>query len=505
MLNEIISRVCPINQLINTVDEFFQSMFDLEQLRSKRIIENHLVPYLNTLRDDLHVVVEAPYIDKMYRDAYYNYYSSKLENYHRDTIRISFFDTKIDDYSFRDMDEEGEKLKILKDHYLGFLVLRPTFPKIIGRNALSPKAKKENNIICCLAKINSTANSIKLKVQAFPHASQDNQTITCAETTVWALLEYFGNKYPDYKPVLPSTINKLLHKFSYKRLIPSDGLTAEQVTYAVRELGFGAMIYSKKKQLDFDTIISMYVESGIPIIGVLKNSDSSIGHALNIVGREIDDPNEIIKITNFIELKGGMKLIDYNNIKRRYVFIDDNYPPFQVSNIDFPCKTYYSEERWHTCEIKSIIIPLHPKIYLDATRARKNFLQVLSSKTLNIKLDETSVIRVFLCSTRSYREYIATNKDLDIKTKELILSIRMSKFIWIAELSKLHSFKDNKCDGFLIQDATEPVEYSDKTMLSNHSILTGYMDGVVFRQDFGRFREIVTFAQPFANYTGNLN
>lgn len=51
---------------------------------------------------------------------------------------------------------------------------------------------------------------VKLFIEGFPHSSQDSETITCAETTIWAAMEYFGTRYSDYKPVLPSTIIKTM-------------------------------------------------------------------------------------------------------------------------------------------------------------------------------------------------------------------------------------------------------------------------------------------------------
>jgi hypothetical protein len=40
-------------------------------------------------------------------------------------------------------------------------------------------------------------------------------------------MEYFGNRYAEYNPVLPSKIIHSLSNFSYERQIPSLGLTAE--------------------------------------------------------------------------------------------------------------------------------------------------------------------------------------------------------------------------------------------------------------------------------------
>ena len=97
--------------------------------------------------------------------------------------------------------------------------------------------------------------------------------------------------------------------------MPSEGLTAEQVTFAIRELGFGAMIYSRNKYADsFNSIISTYIESGIPVVAVLSNG--KIGHAVNIIGREIAAPQQVIDSAplNLDEGNGQRTIIDFNKI-----------------------------------------------------------------------------------------------------------------------------------------------------------------------------------------------
>src|SRR5207244_2549981 len=83
---------------------------------------------------DVTIGIESFYIDKLYRDAYYHYYSSKLKEYKRNCIRLSFFSTHIDLEDFY----SAEGVRKLQDNFLGFIVLRPTAPNIIGRNVLRP-------------------------------------------------------------------------------------------------------------------------------------------------------------------------------------------------------------------------------------------------------------------------------------------------------------------------------------------------------------------------------
>ncbi|MEO3402832.1 hypothetical protein AAFN85_02955 [Mucilaginibacter sp. CAU 1740] len=505
--NPLRVEIFPIDQVAAHISTLFVEDYGLAVAVADKIVAKHLVDYFKTLKENLYVLVERKYVDKMYRDAYYHYYSSKLNPYYRDCIRLSFFDTEMVTDDFKRFDATGiETLKSrISEHYLGFLVLRPTFPRIIGRNALSPRAIINDNIECCLAKIAATVYAVKQKVLAFPHASQDHQTMTCAETTVWSILEYFGNKYPEYKPVLLSTINQTLHKFSYKRLLPSDGLTAEQITYAIRDFGFGAMIYSREEQekvsYDFNSIISTYVESGIPVIAVLENEE--LGHAVNIIGRTKHSPGSVTGTEPHVTLSNGLAVIDFNKIERKYVLIDDNQPPYQLAKLDKPCEDYITDERWHSCDITNIIVPLYHRIYLDAVVATKNFYNAFRNSIIGVNDGEKRVARIFLASTRTYKQYVAMNETLNILVKEMILALPMPKFIWVAEVSKLDSYEKGDCDELYIQDATEPYKNSD--VLSNLSFLACYTDGTFFVQNFGKFERVRTFAHPFQQFKENLN
>lgn len=51
--------------------------------------------YFSVLIPNLAVVVEYPYVDKVYRNSYYRYYSGKAKQVSRDCIRLSFSSIQI--------------------------------------------------------------------------------------------------------------------------------------------------------------------------------------------------------------------------------------------------------------------------------------------------------------------------------------------------------------------------------------------------------------------------
>ncbi|AYL96529.1 hypothetical protein [Mucilaginibacter celer] len=448
--------------------------------------------YVKSFCSPLWFVIEHPYVDKFYRDTYYNYYSSKLGDYSRDSIRVSVFSEEISDEQFR----SENQVTRLRNTYLGFFTIRPTFPSVIGRSVLSPYVFQNNNFVCCKTGFNVTANGVKFNAIGFPHSSQDAETITCAETTIWSIVEYFSHKYPIYKPVLPSHINAAINRYSVERLIPSKGLTATLVSYALKEFGFSVKIYAKNAYgADFDLLLKTYIESGIPIVGAMSNN-LGIGHAFNIIGREVPSDAAIDSIpVAEIANDGNLHISDYYTMPLNYVFIDDNYPPYQMTTINNP-SGYYTNPKWQGCEISMFIAPLYPKIYLEADTARKLANSYIKRfQKLGIFTRTEVIAKTFLTSSRSYKEYIALKSGLEKDAQELLMSTSLPKFIWVTELSDKDHLKHGKCFGVILLDATEPKQ---------EGVVATLLEGTYLSYDFSKFEIIDIPLHPFSVYNSNL-
>ena len=123
-------------------------------------------------------------------------------------------------------------------------------------------------------------------------------------------------------------------RFSFERLVPSKGLTAGQISFVLRELGFGVKIYSANTyKNDFLKLLRTYVESGIPVVGVIQNN-KGIGHALNVIGRKSIKKQDIDELNISAHIKNNVKVYDFANIDTEYVFIDDKYPPYRIASIN---------------------------------------------------------------------------------------------------------------------------------------------------------------------------
>ena len=463
-----------------------------------KAIRQHVTDFvkenLSTLRDDLYVVVEFDYVDSVYRDSYYGYFATKNQQYNKNCLRLSFFDNAFD------QDVKFSNIENIKSNYLGFLILRPIY-KCIGRNVISPKAKKKpySDILMNVVAVDTSCMGVKLKAVGFPHASQDGETMTCAQTTIWALMEYYGNKYTLYCPTFPSMINTILKNYSYERQLPSSGLTYNQISVVLRQLGFGPKIYAytKDRHDQFFENFACYIESGIPLAVAIKGM--GIGHAIVCIGRSKVDRSSIIK-SGKVSFS-GKEMYSWNKAISTvpFVFNDDNKPSYQQGTLPYITK-YYKKSQWDNAMVSHFIAPLYSKIYMEAGSAISITNYIVSHDIINA--NENSVIRTFLTSSRTYREYLVNNQSFDETNKQALLQVQLPKFVWVSEISDMENFLNFKVNHLLLLDATGSKRTDSLTnvlFLLSRGLYKGYDASL---KDFKTYK--TTFPVSFDCFAGNL-
>ena len=446
-------------QFIKIVAGLLSAEFNLPEYYAGKVVTNALQSFCGQLRDDISVYFETEYVDKVYRDSYYRYYSSKAAQYTRDCIRLSFFDNSSGAFSHGTIAECPDK--DVRDAYRGFLIIRPTIPQIVGRSAISPKVFKNFDFKSCLVDVKTTVDGLKVDVSAFPSSSQDAESITCAETSLWALMEYFGNKYPEYTPIKPSDVIEALRNTVIGRQLPSSGLSAEGLTYAIKSFGFGPRLYHRDAFPKLHNILGCYVESGIPMVTALSNRgmsvDEDIGHAVLCVGHEIVTERMIDtavanKIDHISSPNGLIDILDFDDIDKKFVFIDDNFPPYQCDYLATPTDRY-SDSSWKACRVESIIAPLYDKIYMESYLAKEYIRTLIKTPYFAYLCGHQITMRTYLCSTRSYRNYVRQS-NMSTDMKRIISDLFMPKFVWVTELSDADGLKNEQVTDLILLDAT---------------------------------------------------
>jgi hypothetical protein len=487
--NEWITLISvPVSTIGSELSQLLFQRYGFSESGCKRIINS----YFQSIRCDLTITIELPYVDKVFRNSYYHYYSSKHHRYERDCIRLSLFEGNVIDPHF----DSCEFSEALISAFLGVIIIRPTYPQLFGRTLLSPKAFKQHDFAVCLTKASCSINGIKFHIDAFPHASQDSEHLTCAETSIWSIMEYFGHTYPDYIPALPSDIITALSNPAFERVVPSHGLSVTQISFALKQFGFGPRIYSHEayldREADFRRILSWYVESGIPVIVALENG--STGHAVLFIGHE-NISGSYQTWLNSSDPQADGRIADTGDFDKRYIVIDDNYPPYQSCTFDSPT-SYYTSPAFKGFRITAFVVPLHPRVYLEPFEAYCLALHVLKN-IIGVPSDTRSIItRFFLTSSRSYKNWIYRSSYLQKDLRNIILTNTMPKFIWVMELSDRNRFSDCTANGMILIDATGD-DSLDSVLLFAHA-------GKVFLRVNGIYKDVETGFTDFPCYENNL-
>lgn len=453
----IITDFLSKTELEQIVPEFVEDVFNID----RKLVDKQIEPILKTLKDDIICFIEYPYVDKFYRDTYYTFFSKKHNSYNRNSIRLSFFSSKLDVNCYL----QTESSEIEK-HFWGFISLRPTTYRIIGHSLISPLALKKNSFVCCLVRKTVLIYGKKLAVHGFPYCSQDNESITCSEATIINLFDYFGNKYAEYSTILPSQVAKILSRQSYQRQLPAHGLPTENISYVLKKLGFGTVVYSSDSNNrsndiyepdEFKDLLYTYIESGIPIIATLSTRKSH--HAVLVIGRE--DIKEDIKFTKKSRFKSKNKQYEFSEAFKKLLVMNDNHSPYEM--IDYT-KPIFDADAQTFYQFKSFIIPLYAKVHLDAYQFKQFFHIVIENlhkdpETEHIRFmneNEENIYRFFLTSSKSYKNYLSNSDSISDEFKSLTIDKAMPKFIWVGEIiiGNTISLKQ-EVQSIVVVDATE--------------------------------------------------
>ena len=110
---------------------------------------------------------------------------------------------------------------------------------------------------------------------------------------------------------------------------------------------------------------------------------------------------------------------------------------------------------WKDCEMNYLIVPLYPRVFLEATSARKLVIEIICTPDFQFhEFGATVVFRLFLASSRTFKSTIVNNLSLSEELRNLILLKSMPKFIWVAEIGTNESFIKKESMGMVILDAT---------------------------------------------------
>lgn len=236
------------------------------------------------------------------------------------------------------------------------------------------------------------------------------------------------------------------------RQLPSQGLTVQELANGLNANGHPCLVYAEKDvssgelhTRDF-ALMSIYLESGIPVIVALQNDTA--GHAVIAIGHQELDISDI-------SLHACSRIwTETSEFRQAIVLIDDNLPPYSIAPIHDPASNY-TDKSFQGMKITSFLVPLQRHMHLDAGPCYDLVKDILNHKQVGLALSGSGwLTRLFLTGGHSFKEFILRDSLLDDKLREYLLSLSFPKFIWCCELYETSGYEAGRAEGLLLIDAT---------------------------------------------------
>lgn len=444
--------------------------------------------------------IETYYIDREYRDSYYSHYSEWHLETSRYCWRLVLFSGNVCNL-LDEISLNKNAVQKLQKRIMGTIVIRPIKNASIGRTLIDPYYLL-SEVCVRRSKYRIYYSGIKFTIRAFPFSMQDRVTTSCAEVTLLNILDYYSNQYTDYQFLLPSQINNIIKKSHYDRVLPTSGLSYQNISRVLYKTGFSPKLYFVGMNVDSDKIrrlLSYYVESGMPVaIGI--DNGNSYGHSIICIGHGKCD-------TSFAKIKANQETIELPNKKivlansiysyNNFIVQDDARLPYH-SIINKENDYFKYPEDIGEFRLKCLVAPLYRRMYMDAQRAETTIMNILTSifspvddYKIGLNEDRPLIYRLFLASSRHFKQFRMKFVKDDWLNK-LYREIALPQFVWVCELYNPEGFSDNKAFGEIVLDAT----YSGRNLLEScllinypnkHLAKDQYQVGMFFDKDYNPF------------------
>lgn len=418
------------------------------------------------------IVVEYPYCEKDYLSTYYIHYSKKFHKFRKDCCRLHI------------LAENNE--------YCGYIVLRPTVKGTkLGTSYIDPHIIIKEDAYLMLSNYKVHILGQEFSCRSFPWMMQETDISVCAHVSLWTVLRYYGNKYKNYTECAMGDIIEKIQG-DWGRKTPSGGLTPLQIADVLKLFNFSPIVRGgekRKSDMFLDEMIS-YIESGIPMIAFI----SSKQHAISIMGHgkvnyeKLDDPDIVEQMKD----KENNIILHSKLISSLYV-MEDNCFPYRKITKELP--TSESDVDYYMQEIAYAVIPLYPRMQLVYNEVYERYVALVEAKVMN--WEEIKISRIYITSSNSLKRVIAETSGIAKGLKDIILTLRMPKFIWCIDIAGVENYKNGLTSGKIIIDTTCPTQETEPWLLMHDSERIRYLDE-------NEIKEKHCKVKPYKIYTNNL-
>ena len=222
--------------------------------------------------------------------------------------RLHFFSSEFDEEQWRDFVRRAndggrdEVERLLAEHYLGFMVVKPLPGSPIGRTVLRTFDRRasggERREFPTIRRYKVNLTGLSLSVDGLAFQQQDRGVSACATTALWSALQRTAPLERLPSPT-PAQITEAASRYRLPegRSLPSEGLHFDQLCEAVRATGLAPVLLTSISPREDQSNLATYLQSGLPVLLAIGPLGPGEGHAVCGVGLRLravqpaTDPN----------------------------------------------------------------------------------------------------------------------------------------------------------------------------------------------------------------------
>lgn len=386
------------------------------------------------------VLIERDYVDKDYRSTFYHFYAKKGRRYRDDCVRLHLFDETVSfDADKLDIHSAGESVR---DHYFGYLVLRPTITGTIGRSILPPDVRTGASGMVIQARHKVSLLGYSLTVWGFPSMAQHTDISVCAHVSCWAILRHYSRVFPQHREVLIHEVTKMASAFDPGGLTPSLGLNVPQAERIFQAAGGYPLTVRKSPsdEAEFYTQMLAYLESGFPLFIAMHRQQ----HAVVAVGHAWRTPALAPPLSNSHAWDQVASVL----------VVDDNHLPYRVIEVG---KATAPPLQYTTGNFDSFTVSLPDKIFYPADAVARQAVAAskLVAPVIPMPAQDELVLRYFVTTISDLRRYARDNQSqMGDKLVAAIMQLRTAQYVWMVEYASAAQWSAGHIAARMILDAT---------------------------------------------------
>ena len=398
------------------------------------------------------IIVENDYIDHDFLDDFAGYYVRCFHPYRHRCVRLHFFSRVFNREEFEQLLTkvyDPSSGKLLQEHYLGFLVIKPLPETIIGRTCLKtyPPAGRRNFLT---RSYEAHLFGFTLEVETLAFQEQDSVAAACATSALWSL---FHGTDSIFHHLLPSPVeitkSATISSPLETRSLPNRGLTVIQMADAIRSLSLEPLlIVGNNEYIDNDLLrgaLYAYIRGRIPVlmnvalIDCADDPPSLMGyHAVTVTGYSLGLSRVAPRLpTRFLSKS--------SRIDKIYVH-DDQIGPYARICFDEKTVSWEGEERdslstsWIGSDGEEgnvriipnhLLIGLYNKVRIPFEAVEETVI-AFDSFLREIDLTHDLEWDIYISMSTDIKEEVLFSQNIDDSVRREVLLDNWPRFLWRA-------------------------------------------------------------------------